>query len=103
MKEMDKVGVTFVNALSARGIMNGIVNLSFETYNFTPTEEGTVEADPVVSCRLRMDKLCLYQTRQALNDLIDLIEKAENAVPKEEEPQTKTSGVSKRVSPEKTH
>lgn len=103
MKTMDQVGVIFVNALTARGIMNGVVNLSFETYNFTPTDAGTVEVDPVTSCRLRMDTACLYQMRNALNDLIEMIEKSEKGVVgvgKTEEPATTTPA--KRVSPEKT-
>lgn len=76
MKNSDNVGVTFVNAVVSRGILNNVINLSFSTYNFTPADEA-VDPDPTISCRLRMDKVCAYQLRQVLNDLISLIEEKE--------------------------
>lgn len=103
MKDQDKVGITFVNTLIGRGILNGVANLSFAAFNFTPTDEGKIEPDPVVVCRLRMDKVCLYQMQKALNELVEQIEQAEGhaeVAPIEES----VKGVSaKRVSPESTH
>ena len=79
MKSMDNVGVTFVNTVVGRGILNGVVNLSFAVLNFTPADDSkAIDPDPVVNCRLRMDKLCAKQLRDVLNDLIDLIDKAEH-------------------------
>ena len=79
MRSMDNIGITFVNTLIGRGILNGIVNLSFAAFNFTPDDQGAVSADPAVACRLRMDKVCAVQLRDALNDLITIIEKAESS------------------------
>lgn len=90
MKSNDAVGVTFVNSVVGRGILNNVVNLSFSTFNFTPTDE-VVDPDPVISCRLRMDKTCAYQLRQVLDDLIKLIEEKED--PSEIESTAKTEGV----------
>lgn len=83
MNNQDNIGVTFVNSLATRGIFNGIINLSFATFNFTPNN-GQVEADPVISLRMRMDKVCARELRDALNELINSIEQAElEAAPKE--------------------
>ena len=79
MKVADQVGVTFVNTVVNRGIFNGVINLSFGVLNFTPSEDGqTIEPDPVIAARLRMDKICARQLRDVLSDLLDMIEKAEH-------------------------
>lgn len=77
MKSSDGVSITFVNTVIGRGILNGVINLSLSAFNFTPTEDGHVDIDPVVACRLRMDKVCATQIRDTLNDLLAAIEKAE--------------------------
>ena len=77
MKAEDKVGCTFVNTVVGRGILNGVINLSFGVFNFTPTQDGQIDVDPVVACRLRMDKVCATQLRDVMNDLLTAIEKAE--------------------------
>jgi len=81
MKSQDNVNVTFVNTIVGRGSLNNVINLTFGTFNWTPTtnEEGVpiVDPDPVVSARLRMDIVCAKQLRDIMNDLIDTIEKAE--------------------------
>lgn len=77
MKTEDSVGVVFVNHVAARGVFNNVINISFGTYNFTPMEDGKVEPDPAITCRLRMDKMCAIQLRDNLNDLLALIEKSE--------------------------
>jgi hypothetical protein len=79
MKTKDDVGVEFVNAVVGRGTYNGVVNLSFSTFNFTPDDKGNVELDPVISVRLRMDRACAAQLRDVLNDLFASIEKMEIA------------------------
>ena len=77
MRVVDEVGVTFVNTVIGRGILNGVINLSFGVFNFTPTDDGKVDVDPAVACRLRMDKVCATQLRDVMNDLLAIIEKAE--------------------------
>lgn len=78
MKSSDQVGVNFVNTVVGRGVLNGVINLSFSTFQFTPSEDGTkVDVDPVVSCRLRMDKVCATQLRDVMNELLAAIEKSE--------------------------
>lgn len=68
MKSSDEVGVTFVNAVLGIGHLNGVVNITMGTYNFTP-QDGMKEIDPdlVVSCRLRMDQACAQQLRDLLD------------------------------------
>lgn len=78
MKPADTIGCTFVNTVIGRGIFNHVINLSFGVFNFTPSEaDGKIDLDPVVACRLRMDKACAVQLRNALNDLLTLVEEAE--------------------------
>lgn len=79
MKSADNVGVTFVNTVVGRGILNGVVNLSFAVLNFTPEDNSnSVDPDPTINCRLRMDKMCAKQLRDVLNDLLDMVDKAEH-------------------------
>ena len=77
MKVNDQVNVTFVNTVVGRGILNGVINLSFGVFHFTPTDDGKVDVDPAIACRLRMDKICATQLRDVMNDLLTVIEKAE--------------------------
>lgn len=78
MKSLDDVGVVFVNTVVGRGVLNGIVNLSFGTLLFTPSDDGqSIDPDLVVSARLRMDKICAQQLYETLGDLLASIEKAE--------------------------
>lgn len=81
MKSNDTIGVTFVNTVIGRGILGGVVNLSFSVFNFTPSEDGKiVDLDPTIACRLRMDKTCAAQLRDVINELLATIEKAEAQV-----------------------
>jgi hypothetical protein len=81
MKILDTVGCTFVNTVIGRGSLNGVINLSFATFNWTPSDDGSrVDPDPAVSCRLRMDKMCAVQLRDVMNELIQSIEEAEAKV-----------------------
>lgn len=71
MKPVDTVGVTFVNTVLGRGILNNIVNIQFGTFLFTPNEAAdTVELDTGVSCRLRMDRVCAQQLYETLGALL---------------------------------
>lgn len=80
MKSNDQVGCTFVNAVVGRGILNGVINLSFSVFNFTPSDNGeVVDVDPTIACRLRMDKACATQLRDVMNNLLTLIEEQEAA------------------------
>jgi hypothetical protein len=80
MNSSDNVSTTFVNTVIGRGSLNGVINLSFSTFNFTPNDQGQVDIDPVISCRLRMDKVCATQLRDVMNELLAAIEKAEQDV-----------------------
>lgn len=71
----DNVGVTFVNTVIGRGALNNVVNISFGVFNFTPNENGEVDIDSTVACRLRMDIACATQLRNVLNNLLEAIEK----------------------------
>ena len=93
MKSEDAVGTIFVNTVVGRGSLNGVINVSFSTFNFTPNDEGQIDVDPVISCRLRMDKMCAAQLRDVMNELLATIEKAEqNIAPDEVAP--KVEGIS---------
>lgn len=75
MKSSDNVGVTFVNYVIGRGVMNGVVNLTLGTYAFDPSEDGkTVEVGAFVSARLRMDVLMARSIHAALGDLLEQID-----------------------------
>lgn len=74
MKNQDDIGIVFVNSVAARGLFNNVVNLSFSAYNFTPNEQGSVDPDPVIVSRLRMDKGCAQQLRDVLTDLLHIID-----------------------------
>lgn len=86
MKNQDDVGITFVNTILGRGILNGIINISFSAFNFSPDGNEGIEADPVVACRLRMDRVCLKQLHDVTADLLKAIERAET-------PQVETSAM----------
>lgn len=79
MKSADNLGVIFVNTVVGRGILNGVINLSFGVFNFTPDENGQIDADPAINCRLRMDKICATQLRDSMSELLAAIEKAEQS------------------------
>lgn len=82
MKPADTVGVTFVNALIGRGILNNVVNLQFGTFLFTPDENSQqVEPDLAVSCRLRMDRSCAQQLYESLGELLASVATADAPVP----------------------
>ena len=78
MKSVDNVGVTFVNTVVGRGIMNNVVNLQFGTFQFSPDEaSSSVDSDLAVSCRLRMDVMCAVQLYETLGGLLAAVKQAE--------------------------
>src|ERR1035437_2535365 len=78
MKSVDNVGVTFINTVLGRGVMNGVVNLTLGVLQFTPDDEGKViDPDIGVAARLRMDVVCARQMHEALGDLLVLIDKSD--------------------------
>lgn len=80
MKSTDQVGITFVNAVTGRGILNGVVNIQLGALNFDVTENDKVSPELVVACRLRMDRICAKQLRDNLSELLDMIDRAEAEV-----------------------
>lgn len=84
MKSMDNVGITFVNVVLGRGVFNGVVNLQFGALPFGVKEDGKIDTETVVACRLRMDIPCAVQLRDNLNELFKMIE--EQAMATTEEP-----------------
>lgn len=96
MKESKSSDIIFVNTVIARGTFNNVVNISFGAFNFTPNEETReVELDATVACRLRMDIVCAKQLSNALIDLLNSIEKAQE--PAGSEPVKNSGLVKERV------
>ena len=76
MKSNDTVGVTFVNAVIGRGVLNGIVNVQLGVLTFESDAEGKVSGDLSVACRLRMDVKCAEELRDSLDSVLKIIEEA---------------------------
>ncbi len=76
---VDNVGVTFVNLLLGRGVLNGVVNLTFGVLDFTPDMQkpNGVDMDAVIAARLRMDIPCARQLYDTLGKLLDSIDSKE--------------------------
>jgi hypothetical protein len=78
MKSIDNVGVTFINTVLGRGVMNGVINLTLGVLQFTPDDKGeAIDPDIGVAARLRMDVVCARQLHEALGDLLVLIDKSD--------------------------
>lgn len=78
MRSSDNVGVTFVNLLMNRGILNNVVNLNFGVFNFTPVEmngQPAIDPDAVTNVRLRMDLACAREVHAQLGALLDEVDK----------------------------
>ena len=86
MDSVDNVGVTFVNTVIGRGILNNVVNLQFGTLLFNPnTHAQGVEFDLAVSCRLRMDRQCAQLLYESLGELLSNVAQEEDALHPETE------------------
>lgn len=68
---------TFVNQLVGSGHLNGVVNCTFATANFTPNNNGGIDADLVITSRLRMDLFCAQQLYERLGAIISETVKGE--------------------------
>ena len=64
-----KVRTTFVNQVVGSGFLNGVVNVTLGTAQFTPRGES-IDPDLVISSRLRMDMLCVHQLYAILGKII---------------------------------
>lgn len=95
MKTIDNTGVTFVNLVLGRGILNGVVNIQLGTWLFTGNADGNVEPDAVVSCRLRMDLACAKVLRDNLNELLAAVEAPAPTVAVAEEGKAVANGAAK--------
>jgi hypothetical protein len=91
----------FVNTVLARGILNGVVNLTFGQYQFTPdAEEPKIHSDQVIACRLRMDVMCLENLHRVTGELIQDIKKQQAAISKgEAEEASQESGAKPKKKP----
>ena len=65
-----RVQTVFVNEVIGSGHLNGVVNLTFATYLFTPASDGKIDPDRVISSRLRLDGYCLHQLYAVLGGII---------------------------------
>lgn len=74
MKTIDQTGVTFVNQVLGRGVLNGVVNVQLGTWLFSGKEDGSVDPELAVSCRLRMDVVCAKALRDNLTELLLAVE-----------------------------
>lgn len=74
MKTLDNVGVTFVNIVLGRGSFNGNVNLTLGVMTFEPKDDGTIDLNPEINARLRMDIPCARQLRDNLDELLASID-----------------------------
>lgn len=78
IKNVDAVGVTFVNTVLGRGIFNNVVNLQLGTYLFSEDEASQqITPDLVTTCRLRMDRQCAEQLYASLGQLLAAVAQAE--------------------------
>ncbi len=59
----------FVNTVIGSGSLNDVYNLSFATALFSLKGEA-IDPDLVVSCRLRMDRVCLEQLYAQIGSML---------------------------------
>ena len=86
-EQTDKLPITdpyrtptvFVNQVAGSGHLNGVVNITFATAQFTPNDGGTVDPDLVISARLRMDLFCAQSLYEHLGKIIEQTLKQQNA------------------------
>jgi hypothetical protein len=81
----DHIGIRYASVVLARGIFNGVINVTLGAYNFDPdaTNPKTVSREPVVVDRLRMDIPCAEQLYKALGEVLGI---SNPPVPEEPEP-----------------
>lgn len=79
MKSVDNVGLIFANMVVGRGIADHVINITLGAFQFTPTDDGKVDNDLVVTGRLRLTKGCAKQLRDTLVTFLAEVEHAESA------------------------
>lgn len=77
MKSTDNVGITFANLLVASGTYNGVINATLAAYGFEPTADDKVDPSPMITCRLRMDRMCAVQLRDRLTEILAAMDNAD--------------------------
>lgn len=70
LNDPNNVRVTFVNDVAGIGFLNGVLNVTLVTARFTPIGSA-VEADNIVSARLRMDLFCAQSLHTLLGQIIE--------------------------------
>lgn len=71
LNDPNRVPVTFVTEVVVVGFLNGVVNLTFGTSQYTPTQSGKIIPDMVCSSRLRMDLYCAQLLHAHLGNIIE--------------------------------
>lgn len=66
-----KTPTIFVNQVVGCGHLNGVVNITLATAQFTPNTDGGVDPDFVITARLRMDLFCASQVYEQLGKIIE--------------------------------
>lgn len=66
-----KTPTVFVNQVAGCGHLNGVVNVTFATAQFTPNKEGKIDPDLVITSRLRMDMACARQLHEQIGRILD--------------------------------
>lgn len=70
------VPVDFVSNVVASGHLNGVINIAFGLYRFSPGADGNVEPDLVIGSRLRMDFSCAEQLYESLGHILQQLKPA---------------------------
>ena len=70
IRDPNSVPVTFVNQVIGQGVLNGVINITFGTAQFTPKGGDNVDVDMVVSSRLRMDVICAQRLYEGLGAML---------------------------------
>jgi hypothetical protein len=70
MKATDNVGLTFANIVIGWGKLNDVYNLTLGAFQYTPGDDGKIDADTAIVARLRMDKVCAEQIYQRLGEVL---------------------------------
>lgn len=71
MKSTDNVGITFVNRVLNRGILNGVFNITLAAHNLEPDEKGEkIDLATVIVARLRMDLACAREIRDTIDEFL---------------------------------
>lgn len=70
IRDPENVRVTFVNEVANIGHLNGVINVTLLTAQWTPDGQGNIPPDLVIGARLRFDLACAQQIHSMLGDII---------------------------------